>query len=162
MIKKCQLFEIEQIHSIIIDASIAYKNVIPKDCWHEPYMTLKELKNEISKGVNFYGYYKKSNLIGVMGIQNVKDVTLIRHAYVLTKERQKGIGTKLLNHLKKLADRPVLIGTWKAAEWAITFYNKNCFALVTEKEKNILLKKYWTISKRQIEESVVLADFLKK
>jgi len=158
MIQKCTDPESPLICSIINDAAIAYKGMIPEDRWHEPYMPLAELRAEISRGVNFWGYWEDGVLTGVMGIQNVKEVTLIRHAYVKTEMQKCGIGTKLLNHLKKLTDRPLLIGTWKAAVWAIEFYKKNGFAMVTEKEKNELLKKYWTIPDRQIETSVVLAD----
>ena len=158
MIRKCAASELHIIYSIINDAAVAYKGVIPPDRWHEPYMRLKELRTEISRGVNFWGCTVDDILVGVMGIQDVKDVTLFRHAYVKTTMRNRGIGTRLLNHLKKLTNRPLLVGTWKAAVWAIEFYRKNEFTLVTEKEKNELLKKYWTIPDRQIETSVVLAD----
>jgi N-acetylglutamate synthase-like GNAT family acetyltransferase len=121
-------------------------------------MPLEELRTEISRGVSFWGYSEDSTLVGVMGIQDVKDVTLIRHAYIKPGMQKRGIGTKLVSHLKKLTDRPLLVGTWKAAVWAIEFYKKNGFTMVTKKEKNELLKKYWTIPERQIETSVVLAD----
>lgn len=141
---------------IINDAAMAYKDVIPDDRWHEPYMPVEELKSEIEKGVEFWGYKSERGLIAVMGIQNVNDVTLIRHAYVETCERGKGIGTKLLNHLITQTERPILIGTWKAAVWAVRFYEKHGFMVVPEIEKNKLLKTYWTIPERQIETSVVL------
>lgn len=156
MIIKCTKDDVESICSIINDAAIAYKGVIPDDRWHEPYMPLEELKSEIEKGVEFWGYKNESGPIGVMGIQNVKGVTLIRHAYVATCERGKGVGTKLLNHLITQTERPVLIGTWKAAVWAIKFYEKNGFTRVTEEKKTKLLQTYWTIPERQIETSVVL------
>lgn len=141
---------------IINDAAMAYKDVIPDDRWHEPYMPVEELKSEIEKGVDFWGYKSERGLIGVMGIQKVYDVTLIRHAYVETCERGKGIGTKLLNHLITQTERPILIGTWKAAVWAVRFYEKHGFMVVPEIEKNKLLKTYWTIPERQIETSMVL------
>jgi GNAT superfamily N-acetyltransferase len=146
------------MYSIINDAAMAYKGVIPEDRWHEPYMPLVELKSEISHGVNFWAYVNNDIPAGVMGIQDVRDVTLIRHAYIKPGMQKRGIGTKLLNHLIKLTDRPLLVGTWRAAVWAVEFYRKNGFTLVTEKEKNELLKKYWTSPERQVETSVVLAD----
>jgi GNAT superfamily N-acetyltransferase len=158
MIKPCTDADIPAIHTIINDAAVVYKGVIPEDRWHEPYMPLEELKTEISRGVNFWGYSEDGLLTGVMGIQDVSDVTLIRHAYVKPEMQKHGIGTKLLNHLKKLTDKPVLIGTWRTAVWAVGFYLKNGFTLVTDREKNALLQKYWTIPERQIETSVVLAD----
>jgi N-acetylglutamate synthase-like GNAT family acetyltransferase len=158
MLRKCINTDFLLIHSIINDAAIAYKGAIPADRWHDPYMTQDQLRTEINKGVVFWGWEEKDGLAGVMGIQDVKDVTLIRHAYVKTILRDKGIGTKLLNHLMGQTSRPVLIGTWKAALWAIKFYRKNGFELVTEEEKNLLLAQYWSIPSRQIETSVVLAD----
>lgn len=145
------------MHAIINDAATAYKGVIPADCWHEPYMPLSELTSEVSAGVTFWGYVQNGRLLGIMGIQDRGDVTLIRHAYVLTRERNAGIGSTLLRHLETLTSKLILIGTWKAATWAISFYRKNGYTLVTEEEKNRLLAKYWTISTRQIETSVVLA-----
>jgi N-acetylglutamate synthase-like GNAT family acetyltransferase len=144
------------LFSIINDATIVYKGAIPADCWHEPYFPVEYLKNEIAKGVVFHIYEEAGTPIGCMGIQEVIDVTLIRHAYVLTNQRRKGIGGILLNHLMQKASKPVLIGTWKAATWAIQFYQKHGFVLVSEEEKNRLLRKYWAISDRQIETSVVL------
>jgi N-acetylglutamate synthase-like GNAT family acetyltransferase len=158
MIRRCTGTEVPAIFSIINDAAMAYKGVIPEDRWHEPYMPLAELQGEISRGVNFWGSTHDGALTGVMGIQDVRDVTLMRHAYVKPGMQHHGIGTELLSHLKKLAHRPLLVGTWKAASWAVDFYIKNGFTLVTDKEKNELLKKYWTIPDRQIETSVVLAD----
>jgi N-acetylglutamate synthase-like GNAT family acetyltransferase len=146
------------IHEIINDAAQAYQGVIPADRWHEPYMPMADLEAEIGKGVRFYCCRQHGRIVGVMGIQDVKDVTLIRHAYVRTASRRHGIGQALLEHLNQLTTRPVLIGTWKAATWAIRFYEKNGFRLVTDEEKNRLLRIYWTIPARQVEESVVLVD----
>ena len=157
-IAPCTPGDVPVICEIINDAAQAYKGVIPADRWHEPYMPLADLESEIAKGVRFYGYRDGGELIGVMGIQDVKDVTLIRHAYVRTKSRNHGLGRALLEHLNRLTQRPVLIGTWKAAAWAIRFYEKNGFRVVGEEEKNRLLRTYWTIPDRQVEESVVLVD----
>ncbi len=120
-------------------------------------MPMAELESEIAKGVRFYCYWGSDRIVGAMGIQDVKDVTLIRHAYVRTASRRLGIGQALPEHLNRLTKRPVLIGTWKAATWAIRFYEKNGFRVVSEEEKNRLLRTYWTIPDRQVEESVVLA-----
>ena len=150
--------DVAVIHEIINDAAQAYKGVIPADRWHEPYMPMAELKSEIGKGVRFYCYRQDDRIVGAMGIQDVKDVTLIRHAYVRTAARRHGIGQALLRHLNRLTRRPVLIGTWKAATWAIRFYENNGFRLTTDAEKNQLLRIYWTIPDRQVEESVVLVD----
>jgi len=158
MITECTIADIQSIFEIINDAAVAYKGVIPPDRWHEPYMPMEHLKQEIDRGVRFSGYVEKGVLTGVMGIQDIKDVTLIRHAYVRTAMRGRGIGKKLLARLITLTSRPVLIGTWKAATWAVEFYQKNGFSLVIEEEKNRLLKTYWTIPGRQVETSVVLAD----
>jgi GNAT superfamily N-acetyltransferase len=158
MIRQCRDADLPAVFSIINDAAAVYKGVIPPDRWHEPYMPLDELQSEIAKGVNFWGHLEDEVLAGVMGIQDVKDVTLIRHAYVKQDMQRRGIGTKLLSRLKRLTGRPLLVGTWKTAVWAIDFYAKNGFTLVTEKDKNVLLNKYWTIPERQIETSVVLAD----
>jgi len=158
MIRPCTDSDVPSICAIVNDAAQAYKGVIPADRWHEPYMPMEELKEEISAGVKFWGYWDQTELIGVMGIQDVKDVTLIRHAYVRTRQRKKGIGTELLRFLLGQTSRPVLIGTWKAATWAIEFYRKNGFTVVTEEEKNRLLKTYWNIPERQVKTSVVLVD----
>jgi len=158
MIRPCQPTDHQAIFDIINDAAQAYRGIIPADRWHEPYMPMEELLHEIDSGVNFWGYVEGDELIGVMGIQPVKDVTLIRHAYVRTAHRNQGIGGQLLKFLLKTTDTPVLIGTWAAATWAIAFYEKYGFRQVTIKEKNRLLRTYWTISERQVETSVVLAD----
>ena len=157
-ISPCAPADLPVIGEIINESAEAYRGVIPADRWHEPYMPRAELTAEITKGVKFYGCRVDDQLVGVMGIQDVKDVTLIRHAYVRTAFRSHGIGGKLLAYLNQLTTRPVLIGTWKAATWAIRFYEKHGFALVSDAEKNRLLKIYWTIPDRQVEESVVLAD----
>ncbi len=158
MIKKCSLNELEKINMIINQAAEAFKGVIPMDCWHEPYMPLDELKDEIDKGVVFYGFYKENKLVGVMGIQNIKDVTLIRHSYVYPGHQNQGIGGKLLSHLREQTVLPVLIGTWADAVWAIRFYEKHGFKTVPAVEKDRLLKKYWTIPEKQIKNSVVLVE----
>ena len=158
MIRPCETDDLESIYEIINDAAVAYKGVIPADRWHEPYMGREELQHEIDDGVRFWGYEEDGDLIGVMGIQDVQDATLIRHAYVRTVQRRKGVGGKLLSHLLTLSDRPILIGTWAAATWAIRFYEKHGFRLVSEEEKSRLLNKYWSIPERQVETSVVLAE----
>lgn len=157
-IAPCETTELEMIFNIINDSAAAYKGVIARDRWHEPYMSMDELKSEIARGVRFYGYYQDGELLGVMGIQDVKDVTLIRHAYVRTQYRGQGIGQALLQHLNQLAHCPILIGTWRAATWAVRFYQKQGFHLVNDEEKNRLLKAFWTVPARQIEESVVLVN----
>jgi N-acetylglutamate synthase-like GNAT family acetyltransferase len=158
MIRTCNEADFETMHSIVNEAAEAYRGVIPADRWHEPYMSVEELRREITSGVRFWGYETHGALIGVMGIQDVQDVTLIRHAYVRTAERSRGIGGKLLTELRRLTARPILIGTWAAATWAIKFYEKHGFQMVTPAEKNRLLKQYWSIPERQVETSVVLAD----
>jgi N-acetylglutamate synthase-like GNAT family acetyltransferase len=158
MIRPCGPNDFEAIYEIVNDAAQAYKGVIPADRWHEPYMPREELQHEIDDGVRFWGYEENGELVGVMGIQHVQDVTLVRHAYVRTARQGQGIGGRLLAHLRTLTDRPVLIGTWAAATWAIRFYEKHGFRLVSEEEKNRLLRKYWSISARQVETSVVLAE----
>ena len=157
MIAPCRDSDFTDINRIINAGAEAYRGVIPSDRFHEPYMTIEELRGEIDRGVVFWGFTGGGDTLqGVMGIQDVRDVTLIRHAYVLPECQRRGIGSALLNHLAALAERPILIGTWADAEWAIAFYEKHGFALVSEEEKNRLLAKYWTIPERQIETSVVL------
>ncbi len=158
MIRPCEVGEFEKIYEIINDAAAKYKGVIPSDRWKEPYMLREELRHEIDDGVIFWGYYEDDKLMGVMGIQPVNDVTLIRHAYVRTIEQNRGIATKLLLRLRKEAKSPIFIGTWAAAVWAIRFYEKHGFKLVSQGEKDRLLKKYWSIPERQISTSVVLAE----
>ena len=164
MIRACTTADFETIYAIVNDAAQAYKGIIPADRWHEPYMPREELQHEIDAGVCFWGYVDNGELVGVMGIQDVPgrngadDVTLIRHAYVYTARRGQGIGSKLLAHLCTLADRPILIGTWAAATWAIRFYEKHGFRQVSWEEKERLLCIYWDIPERQVETSVVLAE----
>ncbi len=158
MIRRCDKADIENIYAIINDAAEAYRDTIPADRWHEPYMPMEYLRGELEAGIAFWGFVEQAELIGVMGIQDVKDVTLIRHAYVRTAARGKGIGGRLLQRLLTLSDRPIMIGTWKAATWAIDFYAKHGFALVTEEEKDRLLRKYWSLHERQIITSVVMVD----
>ena len=158
MIRKCTESDLQTIFEIVNDAAVAYKGIIPDDRWHEPYMPKEEVLEEIQAGVNFWGLEKAGDLLGVMGIQDKGDVVLIRHAYVRTQSRQQGIGKKLLLHLEDLTDKPILIGTWKAAVWAVSFYRKNGYTLVSETEKNRLLQTYWSIPDRQVETSVVLAN----
>ena len=158
MIRKCKQSESDIIHEIINDGAQAYKGVIPADRWHEPYMSQEELKQEIVDGVVFWGFEADQKLVGVMGIQDKGDVNLIRHAYVRTRARKQGTGTQLLKHLESIDGKPILIGTWADAIWAIAFYQKNGYRVVTETEKNRLLRKYWSISEQQVETSVVLAD----
>ena len=157
MISKLTDIDFHEILTVVNDAAKVYKGKIPDDGWKIPYMPAQELKDEIKRGVQFYGLKELNSLIAVMGIQRVNDVTLVRHAYVLTSYQRIGLGEKLLKHLLCLAHTSkVYVGTWKAAGWAIKFYEKNGFQLVWEEEKNKLLKKYWCIPDRQIETSVVL------
>ena len=158
MIRACTDADFTAILEIINDAAEAYRGVIPADRWHEPYMSRESLAAEIEAGVQFWGWEEEGKLIGVMGIQDVKDVTLIRHAYVRTARRGRGIGGKLLAHLRSLTGRALLIGTWAAARWAIGFYEKHGFRVVSDAEKTALLKKYWSIPDRQVETSVVLVE----
>jgi N-acetylglutamate synthase-like GNAT family acetyltransferase len=158
MIRRCDPHDFELIWEIINDGARAYKGFIPEDCWTEPYMSRKELQHEIDDGVVFWGYEDTETLAGVMGLQQVRDVTLIRHAYVRTSTQKRGMGTHLLSHLRNMAKGPVLIGTWADAVWAIRFYEKHGFQMVSEQEKDRLLKQYWTVAERQRETSVILAD----
>lgn len=158
MIHPCTSQDFDRIHTIINDGARAYKGIIPADRWTDPYMSRAQLQHEIDEGVIFWGYQDNGQLPGVMGIQAIRDVTLIRHAYVLTTSQKQGIGANLLAHLRELATGPVLIGTWADATWAIRFYEKHGFQLIAGQEKDDLLKKYWTIPDRQVETSVVLAD----
>jgi N-acetylglutamate synthase-like GNAT family acetyltransferase len=159
VIRPCEADEFEAIWEIVNDAAQVYRGVIPADRWKDPYMPREELRHEIEQGVSFWGYEENGELVGVMGIQPVQDVTLIRHAYVRTGRRNQGIGGRLLSHLRTQTTGPTLVGTWKDATWAIRFYQKHGFRLVSpEEEKNRLLRRYWTIPERQVETSVVLAD----
>lgn len=158
MIRLCKKSDFPTMFIIINAAAIVYKETIPSDRWKEPYMAEDELKQEIETGVVFWCLEETGAIHGIMGIQDVKDVTLIRHAYIHPRCQRQGLGSKLLKHLAKQTKRPLLIGTWADAKWAITFYEKLGFILVTETEKNILLRKYWNIPERQIETSVVLSN----
>ena len=158
MIRQCKEGDLNAMFEIINDAAQAYKGVIPEDCWKEPYMPFDELMSEIEDGVVFWGLEEGGQLLGVMGIQSKDDVALIRHSYVRTQAQNLGIGTKLLQHLESMTESTVLIGTWADASWAISFYEKNGYTLVSEEEKNRLLSKYWSIPERQVDTSVVLAN----
>jgi len=158
MIRHCDDDDFEIIFEIINDAARAYAGVIPADLWSEPYMSRDDLRHEISDGVVFWGWQEEGDLVGVMGTQDVQDVTLIRHSYVRTTKRNQGIGGKLLAYLCEQTSRPVLVGTWADAAWAIRFYEHRGFRLVTTEEKDRLLKRYWSVPRRQIETSVVLSD----
>jgi GNAT superfamily N-acetyltransferase len=158
MIRRCDQRDFDLIWAIINDGAIAYKGVIPSDCWTQPYMSREELLHERDAGVVFWGFEDSGMLQGVMGIQRVKDVTLIRHAYVRASSQKRGIGSQLLTHLLDLAETPVLIGTWADAVWAIRFYEKHGFQVMSPQEKEHLLRRYWNIPERQAETSVVLAD----
>lgn len=157
MIRKLLPTDFNSILRIINDAARAYKGVIPNDRWKEPYMSAKELGDEIDCGVDFFGLQEEGRIIGLMGIQELKEITLIRHAYIATEYQGRGLGGKLLQYLINLAKAPeILVGTWKAASWAIQFYEKHGFSLISSDEKDRLLRKYWNIPERQVETSAVL------
>jgi N-acetylglutamate synthase-like GNAT family acetyltransferase len=158
MIRRCEDHDFELMYAIINEAAQAYKGIIPVDRWTEPYMSSDELHHEIEDGVEFWGCEENGTLVGVMGMQRVRDVTLIRHAYVRTLSQKQGIGAQLLTHLRALASGPFLIGTWADAVWAIRFYERHGFQVVTPRQKDSLLRRYWKVPARQIETSVVLAD----
>ncbi len=154
MIRKCRPGESKRIYFIINEAAKAYESVIPADCYHQPYMGIDELEREM-KRLTFFGWEANGELIGVMGFKPIKDVSLIRHAYVLPQWQKQGIGSRLLNHLKVLVTTSrLLVGTWADAYWAIDFYQKHGFILMPDKDE--LLRTYWDIPERQIETSVVL------
>lgn len=156
MIDLCSEHDFTHITKVINNAAQAYKNSIPDDCWHEPYMTEDNLHSEINKGVRFYGYYQDNQLIGVIGLQNVEDVALVRHAYVDSLYQNKGIGKQLLHRIMTDTKKTLLVGAWADAEWAVKFYQRNGFQLVNNAEKDRLLQKYWSVPKRQRDTSVVL------
>lgn len=158
MLRPCTSADIEQIFTVINDGAEAYRGVIPADCWHEPYMTMADLQRELDAGVRFWCADENGRIEAVMGIQDVLDVALIRHAYTRTSSQGKGVGGALLAHLRTTTDRRILIGTWTAASWAIRFYEGRGFEVVPPEEKERLLNRYWTVSERQIAESVVLAE----
>ena len=154
MIRKCNSEDTERIYHIVNTAAKAYEGVIADDCYHQPYMPREELEQEM-KRVVFYGWQANGKTVGVMGIEPIKDVTLIRHAYVLPDYQDRGIGRKLLEHLLEQTNTAqLLVGTWKDATWAVRFYEKNGFEMMPGKDE--LLSEYWDIPKRQIETSVVL------
>ena len=157
-VRPCRKDERSVISEIINAAAEVYRGVIPADRWHDPYMSLLELDSEISAGVAFWAYEYEGEVIGVMGIQPVRDVDLIRHAYVRPGNQRRGIGATLINHIRSMSSRQMLVGTWAAATWAIAFYQRHGFELVPTDQKIALLKSYWTIPERQIETSVVLAN----
>jgi GNAT superfamily N-acetyltransferase len=157
-VRRCRKDERLLISEIINAAAEAYRGVIPPDRWHDPYMSLLELDSEISAGVAFWAYDSEGDVIGVMGIQPVRDVDLIRHAYVRPGNQRRGIGAALISHIRSMSSRQMLVGTWAAAAWAIAFYQRHGFEPVSAEQKTALLKTYWTIPERQIETSVVLAN----
>lgn len=158
-IRRCTQDDLSVMYAVINDAAQAYQGVIPADQWHDPYMPMDELVSEIADGVQFWGYpTADSELIAVMGIQDRGPVHLIRHAYVRADQRRKGIGSRLLDHIESLTDAPILVGTWADAHWAIGFYQRHGYELVSTEEKNLLLRRFWNIPERQVETSVVLAN----
>jgi N-acetylglutamate synthase-like GNAT family acetyltransferase len=158
VIRSCTDQDLEEILEVINDAARAYRGVIPSDRYTDPYMPPDELRHEIGHGVQFWGFEHDGRLLGVMGLQDVEDVTLIRHAYVRTTRRRRGIGGRLLSDLRSKATRPLLVGTWAAAEWAIEFYRRHGFEMVPRDQVPLLLRRYWSVPERQIATSVVLAE----
>ena len=157
MIHKIANTDFEKVLAIINEAAEVFKGKIPEDCWKDPYMPAQELLEELKSGVQFYGYIDKGEIIAVMGIQPVQEVTLIRHAYTTSSQQRRDIGEILLKQLLNIArTKRVLVGTWESATWAIKFYRKHGFKLLSRKETNSLLRKYWNIPERQVEASVVL------
>jgi GNAT superfamily N-acetyltransferase len=157
-IRLCGVDERSAVLEIINAAAEAYRGVIPPDCWHEPYMPARDLEREIAAGVEFWGYESEGRLAGVMGIQPVRDVDLIRHAYVRPDFQGRGVGAALITHLRVSSARRMLVGTWSAASWAIRFYQHHNFQLLSAERTRALLTSYWTITARQVETSVVLAN----
>jgi N-acetylglutamate synthase-like GNAT family acetyltransferase len=157
-IRKSVEADLPAMLAIINDAAQAYRGVIPADRWHDPYMPAEQLAQEIAAGVVFWVAEEDGRVLGVMGMQDKGEVALVRHAYVSTALRRKGVGTRLLRHVAGLTDKPILIGTWATATWAIDFYRRNGFTVVSDQDKDRLLRTYWSIPARQIETSVVLAD----
>jgi N-acetylglutamate synthase-like GNAT family acetyltransferase len=152
--------DVEAMLAIVNQAARAYRGVIPADRWHDPYMSAEELRREIQGGVVFWVAEEEGHVVGVMGIQDKGDVALVRHAYVSPAAQRAGVGTRLLRHVEALTDKPLLIGTWAAASWAIEFYRRNGFTVVSSSDKDRLLRTYWSIPERQVETSVVLAKSL--
>ena len=158
MIRACNDGDIPQMVDVINDAAQKYRGAIAADRWKEPYMPEAELREEIAAGVKFWAWLDGARVVSVMGLQDRGDVALIRHAYTRTAAQGSGAGSALMAHLKTLSRKPMLVGTWKAAVWAVRFYEKRGFRLVEDEEKKRLLRRYWTIPERQVEESVVLSD----
>jgi GNAT superfamily N-acetyltransferase len=157
-IRLCGEADLATMLAIVNDAAVAYRGVIPPDRWHDPYMPESELRAEIAAGVEFWGLDTDEGLIGVMGVQPVRDVDLIRHAYVRPDKQRHGVGAELIEYLRRRSPRRMLVGTWAAATWAISFYQRHGFELVPRASTAALLRSYWTIPERQIETSVVLAN----
>ena len=158
LIRQSTTEDFDAVLEIVNAAAQAYRGIIPADRWHEPYMPAAELSSEIADGVVFWVAADEGGLLGVMGVQDRGDVSLVRHSYVDRTRQRSGVGTHLLHHIEHLVDTPILIGTWAAATWAIDFYRRNGYTLVTDAEKDRLLRAYWKIPERQIATSVVLAD----
>lgn len=150
--------DVAAVHAVINEAALAYKGIIPADCWHEPYMSEGALGAELAAGVAFWGLDDDAGLSGVMGLQPVRDVALIRHAYARPAAQRRGVGSALLLHLRERATAPLLVGTWAAAQWAIRFYEKHGFRRVEPAEKDRLLATYWSVTPRQAATSVVLRE----
>ena len=161
MIRRCTDDDVPLMDAIINEAAGAYRGVIPADCWHEPYMKRADLVSEIAAGVEFWGWEDTGTLVGVMGLQPVRDVTLIRHAYVRPSHQSRGVGGALLSRLAQQTAGPLLVGTWADAQWAIRFYERHGFRLVGTEEKDRLLTTYWNIPARQRDTSVVLTRAVK-
>ena len=157
-LRPCKSADTETVYEIVNDAARAYKDVIPPDCWHDPYMSREELQREIARGVSFWAAAEGDRLVAVMGLQPVQEVALIRHAYTRSACQRQGHGAALLANFRSQTDRPILVGTWRAATWAVRFYERHGFRLVPPADKDLLLGRYWAVPPRQIEESVVLAD----
>ena len=158
MIRESRDEDLATILAIINDAAQVYRGVIPADCWHEPYMPRDELVKEIADAIRFWVTEESGRLTGVMGIQDKGEVALVRHAYVEPTMQRKGVGASLLRHVQSLTSKPILIGTWRDATWAIAFYQRNGFTLLSDSDKDALLRRFWSIPARQAETSVVLAD----
>jgi GNAT superfamily N-acetyltransferase len=161
-IRRCGEQDLATMLAIVNAAAEAYRGVIPADRWHEPYMPEAELRQEIAAGVEFWGLETDDGLAGVMGVQAVRDVDLIRHAYVRPDHQRHGVGAELIAHLRRHSTRPMLVGTWAAARWAIAFYERHGFVLAAPERAAALLRTYWTLPERQIETSVVLVDVRKR
>ena len=157
-VRPCREDELTTVLDIVNAAAEAYRGAIPPDRWHEPYMSMAELRRDVAAGVECWGYEDDGALVGVMGIQPVQDVALVRHAYVRPGAQRRGVGAALIEHLRRRSGRPMLVGTWAAASWAIAFYRRHGFELVPAERAAALLRRYWSVPERQIETSVVLAS----